>query len=159
MEMATTVGGSGGMDIASLKRQLASMPENEREAFLAALIEDYGGRGDTRDAQRDYASELRGTAMPGMREAGGFSVAANPLEFLGSLGQRGVGMAETNRIDKEADAASKRKEEALRVLQQLAMARGGGMPGMAPGMSPAMGGGNPYAAMLRAGGPTSMPGM
>ena len=50
--------------------------------------------------QRALAEQLRKTPLPGMRGGGGrVQTAANPLEFLGALGQQGVGAYQGQQAD------------------------------------------------------------
>jgi hypothetical protein len=80
--------------------------------------------------QRERVGQLRGMgAMPGMRQAGRVSVAANPLEFLGAVGAQGAATLG----DKDLMAQQAKYGGDRRAL--LAGLRNKMMPGM-PGAQP-----------------------
>ncbi len=89
--------------------------------------------------QREMANQLRqGAQMPGMRQTGRVAVAANPLEFLSSVGS-GYGAIKQ---DQQADAAAKAyKDKRMGALEGL---RGRMSPQRQTGIVPPAGGGSPY---------------
>lgn len=62
--------------------QFAQMPKEMQEKYLARLARDYEGEGEMLGRDEERAEGMR-EDMPGMRKAGGYSIAANPMEFLG----------------------------------------------------------------------------
>lgn len=126
------------------RKYLDAMAPGEREAFISDLLADYGGMENRIGGQEDYATEMRNTGTPGMRDTGRFTVAANPLEFLGAGLRRYQGDRDTRRVEEERRENSARRENALRALFSMrAGGGGGGAPagGMAAPSAPSMPGG------------------
>jgi len=70
---------------------------------------------------RAMVGRLReGGAMPGMRQAGGVQMAANPLEFLGSMAHQGLGAYKEDQANKAEEALGEQRRgefDAFRLAQ------------------------------------------
>lgn len=115
-----------------LMREVESLPEEERARFMEAISKDYEGNEANMSEQSNTASALRGTPMQGMRDAGRFKVAANPLEMLGSSMQRGAGMKMQQDIANKRDANSALSQAAIEKVL-LGIGGGAGRGGVQPG--------------------------
>lgn len=135
------------------KRMLDELPSEERATLLASLTKDYEGSEAAFKDRMTRANDARRTPAPGMRDAGRFKVAANPLEVLGQVGQRAVGEYQARGVDRDRAADSGRKQDALMRLMEQLLAKGGASPAVPPAAlttGPQPGAGSPIAAALRA---------
>ena len=84
-----------------------------------ASLEGLNPRVDALTKQQAMAAELRkGGAMPGMRQAGGVTQAANPLEFLGALGSTGLGEYVGSKADTEAKGLGDERKQIFDALRR-----------------------------------------
>lgn len=67
---------------AEQQNQLSQMTPEQQTQFLTLLAGDYSGRGAAASEDMSRADALRHWKAPGMRQAGGMTIAANPLEHI-----------------------------------------------------------------------------
>ena len=70
------------MGDAGFLAELAKRTPEEQEIFKRQLYRSYEDESALATDEMMMAEELRNKDMPGMRQSGAVSVAANPLEFL-----------------------------------------------------------------------------
>lgn len=134
------------MNMDDLRDYLDTLSDEDQEAFLAALRRDYEGEGARSDRDYVQADQYATTPWPKMRRTGRFATAASPLEFAGSLAQRGVGEYLRRGARQRSTESSAAKQSALGHIQQLMMARQspGPVPASQPSMVDLLRGGKPF---------------
>jgi hypothetical protein len=97
------------MGDAGFLAELAKRTPEEQEIFKRQLYRSYEDESALATDEMMMAEELRNKDMPGMRQSGAVSVAANPLEFLakGIGDYQAKGMRNDARDDLKEQAASK----------------------------------------------------
>lgn len=101
---------------AQMREYLAGLAPDARKRLLSDIFRDYEGEAVQVADEMQRGDELRETPMPGMRTAGRLTQAANPLEFLGAVGQRGVGeylRSQGNKARFDMSAGNERARSAI----------------------------------------------
>ena len=93
---------------------------------LDKLYRDYAGEEETNLEQLAEAEALRGTAGPQGRQIGRMYLAANPLEHMGTLANRGVGSYQAQQARDNRAGMGTDKQSALMALAKSR--RGGAAP-------------------------------
>jgi hypothetical protein len=119
------VSGMAQDDWERLKQEFNTRPRDEQERFLQVLSRDYKGEGEAIGREEQLADELRGKE-PGMRDAGAFTVAASPLEFLGKMGGDYMSQKRSNEAAGKRAALSASREEGVTGLLTARLRGGGG---------------------------------
>ena len=110
------VSGMSQDDWERLKQEFNKLPRAAQERYLQVLSRDYKGEGEAIGREEQLADELRGKE-PGMRDAGAFTVAASPLEFLGKMGGDYMSQKRSNEAaGKRAALSASREEGVTRLL-------------------------------------------
>lgn len=88
--------------------------------------------------QQAMVNQLRqgGMQSPGMRQAGRLQMAANPLEFLGQLGQAGAGAFGQQDVQAAQEAYKQQRMDALARVRQGQQPQAGVPPGMDSATAP-----------------------
>lgn len=90
------------------------------EEQKAAIYRDYAGETDVLLAEYEQAVQEQMTEMPEGREVGGIFRASSPLETLGAVAQRGVGMARQKKVEEGLGDLSRDKAMGSRAAGEAA---------------------------------------
>ena len=100
---------------------------DQNQMMLQYLMEMGALQPEAEEVQRQRAlvQQLRqGGQMPGMRQVGRVAVAANPLEFLNSVGNTGLAEFRNQSANQAADAYGQRRRDVLQSLRTRMMPSG-----------------------------------